>query len=315
MKAICALLTLAAAATALNHLDDPTWATFKHLHSKTYSSADEEARRYAIFQRNLEAAAQMNRDDAGSATYGITRFSDMEGSEFLQPLAVPQNIQRVSLPVRNSLPTSFSWIEKGAVNAVKNQASCGSCWAFCAVAAMEGAHFVKHSQLVSLAESQLVDCDKTDHGCNGGWPTTGIDYVISAGGIMSEADYPYKPVQQTCKFDKTKVVAKMAKSITFDAKKPEAMQEAMMKYGPLAVAVDAKKYQSYSSGIMTGSGCNQGRPTHGVTAVGWGEENGTKYWIVRNSWGASWGEKGYVRMQRGVNACGVEDYPMGAESA
>jgi len=138
-----------------------------------------------------------------------------------------------------------------------------------------------------------------------------MNFIKSHGGSMLESDYPYIGRDGTCKFVASKAKMQVKSVHTFAANNEAKMMNAVHQYGPLAIALDASKFDYYSSGIMNGSGCTAGAPDHGVAVVGWGVEGSTKYWIVRNSWGEDWGEKGYVRIVRGVNACGVEDYPMG----
>jgi len=305
MKAIV-VLALAACAFALSYENDPFWIAYKHQFGKVYS-AGEEAQRYAIFMKNMARNAELNEID--TAHYGWTKFSDQENMRTL--LDVPAYIRRTEVQEADDLPESLDWREKGAVTEVKNQENCGSCWAFCTVVTFEGAYFLEHKKLLSFSEQQLVDCDENDHGCEGGWPTHAMDFVKNKGGIMLESDYPYTGVKGTCKFDKSKAKMQVKSVHTFQADNEKAMMTAVQQYGPLAIAIDASKFYGYSSGIMNGSGCSAGSPDHGVAVVGWGVESGTKYWIVKNSWDKDWGENGYVRIQRGVNACGVEDYPMG----
>jgi len=300
------VLALAACAFALTFENDPFWIAYKHQYGKVYS-AKEEANRYAIFKKNMAHAAELNEID--TANYGWTVFSDQERHRV--PLDMPAYIRRTDVAVANGLPESLDWREKGAVAEVKDQEQCGSCWAFCTVVACEGAYFLEHNQLLSLSEQQIVDCDGNDHGCDGGWPTNAMDYIKSAGGLMLESDYPYKGYEGSCKFDASKAKMQVKSVHTFTARNEEKMMTAVQQYGPLAIALDASKFDYYSSGIMNGSGCYAGSPDHGVAVVGWGVEGSTKYWIVKNSWGKSWGENGYVRIERGSNACGVEDYPMG----
>ena len=138
-----------------------------------------------------------------------------------------------------------------------------------------------------------------------------MNFIKENGGLMLESDYPYKGYEGSCAFDKSKAKMEIKSVHTFAARSEKKMMTAVQQYGPLAIAIDASKFDYYSSGIMNGSGCSAGSPDHGVAVVGWGVEGSTKYWIVKNSWGESWGENGYVRIERGNNACGVEDYPMG----
>jgi len=305
MKAVL-FFALAACAFALSFQNDPFWIAYKHQFGKVYS-AEEDANHYAIFKKNMARAAELNEID--TANYGWTKYSDVERKRSL--LDIPAYIRRTEVPVANGLPESLDWRSKGAVVEVKDQEQCGSCWAFCTVVACEGAYFLEHNSLLSLSEQEIVDCDTNDHGCDGGWPTNAMDWIKSNGGLMLESDYPYEGYEGSCRFDKSKAKMQVKSVHTFTARSEEQMMTAVQQYGPLAIALDASKFDYYSSGIMNGSGCSAGSPDHGVAVVGWGVEGSTKYWIVKNSWGKSWGENGYVRIERGSNACGVEDYPMG----
>jgi len=307
MKAVIAIAALAACAFALSFQNDPFWVAYKQQFGKSYS-ADEEASHYAIFKRKMARAAELNEIDS-TARYGWTIFSDTERHRV--PLDMPAYIRRTEIAEADGLPDALDWRDKGAVTGVKDQAQCGSCWAFSAVVSMEGAYFLEHNKLLSLSEQQIVDCDENDDGCGGGWPTNAMEWIRDHGGIELEEEYPYKATQGSCKFDSSKAKMFVKSVTTFPSRSENKMMTAVQQYGPLAVAIDASKFDYYSGGIMDASGCYAGSPDHGVAVVGWGVEGSTKYWIVKNSWGKSWGEKGYVRMLRGKNACGVEDYPMG----
>ena len=317
MKAIVAILTLVAATTfGFTYKNDPTWAFFKKQFLKRYDSVEEEIRRYKIFQDNMQIAAYYNDVDK-EASYGMTKFSDKLPGELFTTLTVPAN-RKIDTPATNvaNVPDEFDW-RGSAVVGVKDQAQCGSCWAFSAVACAEGAHYVKSKSLVSLSEQELVDCDTTNSGCNGGWPDRALNWAKRNGGFMTEADYPYKGYRTTCAFDASKAVVQIASVYDFPAGNPTKMQEYLMTYGPLAIALDASKFNSYLGGIMTATGCSVYTVNHAVLLTGWGVDatTSTKYWIIKNSWGTSWGESGYVRLVRGVNACNVEKYPQGTVTA
>jgi len=309
MKAVI-ILCLAACAFALTFKNDPFWVAYKQNFGKSYYSAEEEARRYEIFNKNMARAAELNEID--TATYGWNAHSDRVRRH--SRIDIPKDIERVSLTVPKSLPSSFDWRKKGAVNPIKDQEQCGSCWAFSAVVALEGAYFLEHNKLLSFSEQQIVDCDKDDDGCDGGWPSSALEYLEKHGGIMLESDYKYKAHDESCKFDKSKAKMQIKQIKSFTARKEAEMMTGIQQYGPLSVCLDASKFDNYNGGIMNGKGCSASDIDHCVGVVGWGEEGSTKYWIIRNSWGKDWGESGYVRMQRGINACGIEDYPVGVVS-
>jgi len=179
-------------------------------------------------------------------------------------------------------------------------------------------NFIKNKKLVSLSEQNLVDCDhecvefegekSCDQGCNGGLMWAAFQYVQKSGGIETEGDYPYEGYDEKCKWKKEKG----AVTVTGWKKLPTTEDElaaAVAVNGPVSVAINADPVQYYSSGIISGRGCDPKSLDHGVLIVGYGEEKGKKYWIVKNSWGSDWGEEGYFRIARGVNACGIASVP------
>lgn len=218
----------------------------------------------------------------------------------------------------DALPDEFDWRPKGAVTPVKDQGACGSCWAFSATGNMEGQWFLAGHPLTSLSEQNLVDCDHEcqdaddcDQGCNGGLQPNAYQYVIKNGGIDTEASYKYEGDDETCKFNSASIGAKIS-NWTFIPKDEDQMAAYLVQHGPLAVAVDATIWQFYvGSGVLTIS-CGTSLD-HGVLVVGYGTETdifGYKinYWIIKNSWGADWGDSGYIYIEKDVGECGVNLY-------
>ncbi|KAL1509140.1 hypothetical protein ABEB36_003925 [Hypothenemus hampei] len=291
--------------------------SFKAAHGKTYSNQVEEMTRFNIFQENLKNIEEHNALYAqGLVTYNksINQFTDMTDEEFQALLTLHAKPTLKTTPYVKlgvEIPTSVDWRSEGYVTGVKDQGNCGSCWAFSLTGSTEGAYYRKHKSLVSLSEQQLVDCNTVDAGCNGGALDASFPYIEKYG-LESEASYPYTAKDGTCKYDASKVVTKVSSyhSISRDE---SSLEEAVATIGPVSVAMDATYLSSYSSGIYSSSKCSPSGLNHGVLVVGYGTENGSKYWIVKNSWGASWGEQGYFKLLRGVNECGVAEddvYPV-----
>jgi len=202
---------------------------------------------------------------------------------------------------------SVDWRQKGAVTPVKNQGACGSCWAFSTTGDVEGTHFLATGNLVSLSEQDLVDCDHNgDQGCNGGLPTQAMQSIIDAGGIESEDAYPYEGRDGTCTFDKSKVAVKIS-NYTCVAPDEAQMKAFIEKNGPVSIGINANTLQFYMGGIADPFDilCSPKHLDHGVLIVGYGVENSKPFWIVKNSWGQGWGEKGYFRIIMGKNKCGL----------
>lgn len=204
------------------------------------------------------------------------------------------------------------WVKAGAVTPVKNQGSCGSCWAFSTTGALEGAYFIKYGELISFSEQQLVDCDRVDAGCNGGWMDRAFGWIKRNGGLCTGADYPYVSgttqkagtCQTTCEEVQGSKIASWTQVESTDAALVGALNQQ-----PVSVAVQADQdaFMLYAGGVVTGyCGTNL---DHGVLAVGYGTDNGVDYYKVKNSWGTSWGEGGYIRIARNVNQeggqCGI----------
>ncbi|KAI3719042.1 hypothetical protein L6452_19935 [Arctium lappa] len=287
------------------------------LHGRVYKDATEKEMRFEIFKVNVENIEAFN--SAGDKSYkrGMNAFTDLTNEEFRASrngFKVQSDFRTTVFKYENltAVPSTMDWRKKGAVTPVKDQGQCGCCWAFSAVAAMEGINQLSTGKLISLSEQELVDCDTSgeDQGCNGGLMDEAFKFIIENKGLTTESNYPYEAIDGTCSTTKE---SSHAAKITGYEDVPANSESALLKavaMQPISVAIDASgsDFQSYSSGVFTGECGTQ--LDHGVTAVGYGTTpEGTNYWLVKNSWGTSWGEEGYIRMQRDVDAeeglCGI----------
>jgi len=298
---------------------------FTHEFEKQYETIEEYTQAFENFSNNLGVNLLHNSQHALSYQTGPTKFWDMSFEEFQRSylnLHVPsiEKFLKDATPYKfktMASPDKHDWRDKGSVGPVKDQASCGSCWAFSIVGNLEGVYHIKHGEFKQFSEQQIVDCDTKDSGCGGGWMEWGMQYIQQAGGIQVQKDYPYKGVKQTCKFDKTKIAATVTGNHFAGTKDEVKIKDMLFQNGPLSVAINANPLFSYKTGIidLPASQCNPAALNHGVTMVGYGTENGKDYWVLKNSWNQNWGEKGYFRYARGKGTCGVNTYVITAELA
>ena len=214
----------------------------------------------------------------------------------------------------NNLPSSVDWRNKSVVTNVKDQGQCGSCWAFSTVGSIEGQHALKTGNLVSLSESQIVDCCHIGGvaGCGGGFMTDAFQCVMKENGLDTETSYPYVPLDESCALSNGTVGATIKGYVNVTGGE-HGLQIAVATVGPVSVAIDASgfSFQMYKSGVYYEPDCSPTFLDHAVLVVGYGTtSNGTDYWIVKNSWGSNWGENGYIRMSRNKdNNCGIATMP------
>jgi len=285
---------------------------------KTYAP-EEFFYRYETFKTWMDFVDEHN---SGNHTYvvSLNQFADLTQGEFktiylgYKPQLRRAGEKRVvsihELPEPNTYPSgSLDWTAKGAVTGIKNQGQCGSCWAFSTTGCVEGVVQIKHGVLTSLSEQQLVDCATSygNMGCNGGIMDRAFKYVM-ANGLCTEAAYPYTGKDGTCKSSSCSASAYTKISGYVDVATNENALGAAVDIEPISIAIEADQagFQMYSSGVFCGV-CGQNLD-HGVLAVGYGNSP-SAYWKVKNSWGTTWGEAGYIRMCRNSNECGISDEP------
>ena len=290
-------------------------------YNKKYESMNEFLARYNVFRQNL---FQLVENGPQSYETGMSKFADMTSQEFAKTYLNLDfnayaliNTRPVHAKSSNAAPDAFDWRDKGVVSNVKDQGSCGSCWAFSTVANLEGLYALGKGEVKTFSEQLLVDCDTEDSGCNGGLMELSFEWLKNNGGFMLESDYPYAGKKQTCKQDTSKFVdmkvtgyVKLGDSTEeFSPVDEDEIKEFLYETGPLAIALNATPLQLYMGGIFDVPSwlCGSSGINHAVTLVGYGTDS-KDYWIVKNSWGKSWGESGYFRIARGKGTCGVNCY-------
>lgn len=336
MKLLLILASIVIGTQAISFFDlvQEQWTSFKITHKKQYENEIEERFRMKIFMENSHKVAKHNKLYAlGQVSYklGINKYADMLHHEFVHTLNGFNNTKKLLggikleqpvtfIPPANiKLPTEVDWRTKGAVTPIKDQGHCGSCWSFSATGSLEGQNFRKTGKLVSLSEQNLVDCSGRygNNGCNGGLMDNAFRYIKDNGGIDTEAGYPYKAEDEKCHYSPKNKGATDKGFVDIASGSEDQLQAAIATIGPVSIAIDAshESFQLYSEGVYYDPECSSEELDHGVLAVGYGtDENGQDYWLVKNSWGTSWGEQGYIKMARNKeNACGVAtqaSYPL-----
>jgi len=311
MKAVlilCAIVAVSAIPTLKEAEYQFLFTRFVAEHQKQYTS-DQFFNRFNIFKTNVDYIRAENQKNH-SYELGMNQFGDLTAHEFKTDvvggcfMGTSATVEAPTVGAR--APTPVNWDAQGRVQKVKNQGQCGSCWAFSAIGALESADAIKRSASPNdLSEQQLVDCAGAEgnQGCNGGLMNQAFDYLIKFGGSQPTNTYPYTARDGQCKADVSKVAVKIAAHKELPPNE-NALGDALQT-GPVSVAIEADQsiFQFYKSGVLDGN-CGKNLD-HGVLAVGYNTDSSTGYWIVKNSWGPSWGNQGYVWIRAMKNMCGI----------
>lgn len=291
---------------------------FKADYKRQYASTEELGHRYNIFKQNLLRIQELNNNPSGTATYGIGEFADLTTTEFQRQSNWVQFADDELPPFNDTieirdtvLASSFDWRLRKVITRVKQQGNCSSGWAFGAVGAIEAMHALKTNRLEDFSEQQLVDCDTANNGCRGGNPMHAFETMHVKGGLEAERDYPYRAQRLHCRFDKrfARVQLSGAKQLP---RNEEKIAQYLTQHGPVVMGINDMDMHHYRSGIAQPSPdqCPRDRVNHYVLAVGYGigwsrSGQSVPYWVVKNSRGACFGERGYYKIYRGNNSCGV----------
>ena len=324
------------------HLDK--WESFKTSFEKSYASHEEEMTRFSIFKSNLARAEEMNAEQivrGGEAVFGVTKFMDWteeetrnlrgyvkkstSGRSKPHPSYTPYDYLGVSLLDDTDVPSgSASWIGK-LTTPVKDQQQCGSCWSFSASEQVESDAMRNLGVMMELSQAQLVQCDRSNKGCQDGDPESAMQHIQASGGLSLAFDYPYSSGMASgytgiCASEKIFPVVTVTDVYNFNQADNsstsylQGVEKAMAQYtfesGPIAIVVDASKWSLYSGGVMLAETCGT-QTDHALQIVGLRTDVNPPYWIVRNSWGSEWGDEGgYIYLEYGKNTCALTSQPI-----
>jgi len=330
---LCGYLALAAAS------EQDMFHQFMKDFGRKYSTQAEYELRFNNFVKYLKRVEKAQKASPG-AKFAVNEFADYHAHELNHKVGAKAPADQLAwsclangvtvpkMPTDN-LPSSFDWRSQGVVSEVKDQQSCGSCWAFSTIGNIESQYAIKNKKLIDFSEQLLVDCSQgcsveyqygpvCNQGCDGGWQWNAFFDVLNWGGVETESDYPYTGVDGTCQRTASKMIAPITNYTCLSQYNGNPADEQQMAAylvanGPISVALDADLLFSYTSGVLnpSPSGCDGSVLDHALLVVGYGVDSTqsppVNFWIVKNSWGASWGEQGYFRIARGTGACGINN--------
>lgn len=290
-------------------------------YNKQYAHVKEHLEKYKVFQENKERIETLSKMYP-ELTFSMNEYGDMTQEEFHHTMKGYNMVSKTKSCepytfYNTSFPPSVDWRDENVVTSVKNQGQCGSCWSFSAAGAMEGAWAISTGELVNLSEQQLMDCSTryVNFGCNGGEMDHAFGYAID-NGMCVDDQVPYVAISSSCSEEEQQCDHRVTFTSCKDVPSGNeiALQE-VIHFTPASVAIEADTtvFQFYKGGVITSSQCGTNLD-HGVLVVGYGTDNGQDYWLVKNSWGTSWGEDGYVRIARNMDTnnegvCGIAMQP------
>ncbi|XP_057538766.1 pro-cathepsin H-like [Amaranthus tricolor] len=291
-----------------------SFARFIHRHGKRYETVEEIINRFNVYRESLKLIRSTNKKGLPYKLH-VNKFADWTWEEFRRHrLGAAQNCSATfkgSHKLSHAVaPEKKDWRDEGIVSPVKNQGHCGSCWTFSTTGALEAAYAQAFRKNISLSEQQLVDCAQAfnNNGCNGGLPSQAFEYIKYNGGLDTEEAYPYTGVDGKCKFSAQNVGVQVLDSVNITLGAEDELKDAVAFVRPVSVAFQVvDEFKLYKGGVYTSTTCGSSSMdvNHAVLAVGYGVENGVPYWLIKNSWGADWGDNGYFKMEMGKNMCGV----------
>jgi C1A family cysteine protease len=301
-------------AAQLSHAE--AFEQYNSFWNKTHSSIVEKAQRFANFKMNARKIDEMNARSQ-MATFGYTKFSDFSVEEFKGLLGFrsskPLNVLSKAKRSEEQNPSSpIDWVAKGKTTPVKDQGQCGSCWAFSTTETVESANLMAGKNIPNGSPQEIVDCDSNDAGCNGGDPGEALQWVINQGGLDTDSCYPYTAQDGSCASSQCTPTLMISSVIPIDASSENNLYAALGQYGPLSICCDAEPWQNYQGGILTADQCGDS-VDHAIQLTGYSPSQGG-YWIVRNSWGADWGENGFIYLQYGQDTCAITSEVNGASA-
>ena len=274
-------------------------------------------KRFKIFEENLMQIKETNSKNL-SHKAGINQFTDLTKEEFIQKFLTNSEIMNKHIKSSSNIKNLYKFsgtIEartkidhSGLFNPARDQGNCGSCWAFTTAGVSEANWWAANqsSPKISLAPQNLIDCDTGNNGCNGGWYNSALEYVRDKG-LVQDKDYPYIYNQGACNIPTGASTFKILDYTYCDDCQMDQWYS-LLQQGPLAIAVDASQFSSYTSGIYDLLPC--GQVNHAIIAVGWDIDSIGEILTIRNSWGTNWGENGYMRIRVNPtgNTCSATNY-------